>query len=184
MFPYLTKAKEQNLSVIILNPNQTHYIEEDNSSSEDLRYFYLSSEPLPQLPIHPIPHLSTSRDHILYIYDEIISKFSPAKRLYFVAHSAGGDHLMYLLRKRQDSILSKLLKIAFIDSTHFLTPSDTNELRNFFQSNAIHFIASNKPMGQIIHNSPNLICPEVSAGHSKHEYTSGSCIDGVFKFFR
>jgi hypothetical protein len=26
-------------------------------------------------------------------------------------------------------------------------------------------------------------CEEVSAGHPKHEYTSGCCVEGVFQFF-
>jgi len=49
-------------------------------SSDHLRSFYLSSDPLPRSSSEPIPDLSTSREHILHIYDNIISKISPAKR--------------------------------------------------------------------------------------------------------
>jgi hypothetical protein len=190
----MSKAKEHNLSVIILNPNQTSYTDDENiannkekPSPEDLSSFYLSSDPLPRSSSKPVPGLSSSREHVLYVYDNIIKKYSPAKHFYFVAHSAGGDSLMYLLRQRQDCLLSKPTKIAFTDSIHSISPSDTNDLKTFLKSNAIHFVASDQPMGQAIdskhHFSPKPACQEVSAGHSKHEYTSGYCINGVFDYF-
>jgi hypothetical protein len=245
----MTKAKEHNLSVIILNPNQTSYIDEKSTDTEDtnrvnneenvttenttsmniddsvvaenitsmnteegvaaegatssdteakpivneekspnnhLISFYLSSDPLPRPLTKKIPNLSTNREHILYVYDNIISK-SPAKNFYIVAHSAGGDGLMYLLRKRQDIILSKSIKIAFTDSVHSLLPLETKEIKNFLKANAIHFIASDEPMGTPIDYvydfSQIPACQEVSAGHPKHEYTSGHCVEGVFQFF-
>ncbi|CAF2126279.1 unnamed protein product [Rotaria magnacalcarata] len=147
MFPYMTKAKEHNLSIIILNPNQTSYIdkqtysnhEDTKASSENLDLFYLSLEPLPLLSsTKSIPNLSTSYEHFLYVYDNIIAKMSPTKKFYTVSHSAGGDNLMYLLRQRQDCILSKLSKIAFTDSFHAITSSDSNEMKNFFKYNTIH----------------------------------------------
>ncbi|CAF1544740.1 unnamed protein product [Adineta steineri] len=236
MFPYMAKAKEHNLSVIILNPNQTSYIVEKSVDIDDtlptntemnvtneqkshevkdnkeadvrdqqisttnenidnqtenhpdgmLIDYYLSPRPLPCSKKEKIPNLSTSREHVLYVYDNIISK-SPAKNFYIVAHSAGGDGLMYLLRKRQDKILSTLSKIAFTDSVHSILPFEPNEIKNFLKTNAIHFVASDKPMGESIDRaydfSQGSICEEVSAGHPKHEYTSGHCVEGVFKFF-
>jgi hypothetical protein len=232
MFPYMTKAKEHNLSVIILNPNQTSYIDEksidtnsinnednvtiennismniedgaaaegitssdteakpvvneEKSSNDDLISFYLSSDPFPRPLTKKIPNLSTNREHILYVYDNIISK-SPAKQFYIVAHSAGGDGLMYLLRKRQENIFSIPTKIAFTDSIHSLLPLESKEIKNFLKANAIHFVASDQPMGTSIDYvydfSQKPACQEVSAGHPKHEYTSGYCVKGVFEFF-
>jgi len=219
MFPYMTKAKEHNLSVIILNPNQTSYIDEKPTDTEDaistnteatstneqipttgedngnkeetlpndeLISYYLSTNPLPRPLTKKIAQLSTNREHVLYVYDNIITK-SPAKKFYIVAHSAGGDGLMYLLRKRQDTILPTLSKIAFTDSVHSISPLDSNEIKNFLKTNALHFVASDEPMGQAIDHaydfSQGPTCHEVSAGHPKHEYTSGYCVKGVFDFF-
>lgn len=240
MFPYMQKAKEHNLSVIILNPNQTSYVDEqstddegttstekaesvinqntdstdnnststdqdttsnnkntsttnenkiddkENSVDDDIISFYLSSDPLPRSITKKIPHLSTNREHTLYVYDNIISK-CPAKKLYIVAHSAGGDSLMYLLRKRQDNILPKITRIAFTDSVHSLLPCESSEIKNCLKANAIHFIASDEPMGTSIDCaydfSQGPACQEVSAGHPKHEYTSGYAVNGVFDFF-
>jgi hypothetical protein len=49
-------------------------------SSDGFLSFYLSSDPLPRSSSKPIPELSTSREHILHVYDNIISKISPAKK--------------------------------------------------------------------------------------------------------
>ncbi|CAF2073713.1 unnamed protein product [Rotaria magnacalcarata] len=248
MFPYMTKAKEHNLSVIILNPNQTSYVEkasvdtdddtasvnknetsasedanssnktedivvtnststdkesksteeklsatsddknkrDENSIDDDIISFYLSANPLPRQITKKIPNLSTNREHVLYVYDHIITK-CPAAKFYIVAHSAGGDGLMYLLRKRHDKILPKPSKIAFTDSVHSVLPLESNEIKSFLKSNAIHFIASDEPMGAPIDYvydfSQGPACQEVSAGHPKHEYTSGHAVQGVFNFF-
>lgn len=238
MLPYMDKAKEHNLSVIILNPNQTSYVDkepaieqgervqhnentandkdqnatkqeentsivntttadtkvdtttsdskEENSLNDDIISFYVCSAPLPSPPTKKIPNLSTNREHVLYVYDNIITN-CPAKKLYIVAHSAGGDGLMYLLRKRQDQILPSLAKIAFTDSVHSLLPFESNEIKSFMKANATHFVASDEPMGTPIDHAYDFshkpACQEVSAGHPKHEYTSGYCVKGVFDFF-
>ena len=204
MFPYMKKAKEHNLSVIILNPNQTSYVDEkpsdnngaaavndeqksgDKAENDDLISYYLSLSPLPRPLTKKIPNLSTNREHVLYVYDNIISK-CPAKQFYVVAHSAGGDGLMYLLRKRQEVILPTLANIAFTDSVHSVLPVDTKEIKQFLKARAIHFVASDEPMGNSIDHayafSEKPACQEVSAGHPKHEYTSGCCVEGVFNFF-
>ena len=213
MFPYMAKAKEHNLSVIILNPNQTTYVdeqstenekeeeeeetvstdkqilganEESSSSVDELMSFYLSSNSLPRPLTKKIPNLSTNREHILYVYDNIISQ-CPAKQFYIVAHSAGGDGLMYLLRKRQDHLLPTVANIAFTDSCHSILPFESNEIKNLIKNHAIHFVASDEPMGKPVDCAYDFsrapACQEVSAGHPKHEYTSGHCVEGVFQFF-
>ncbi|CAF0829909.1 unnamed protein product [Adineta ricciae] len=219
MFPYMKKAKEHGLSVIILNPNQTSYVEKqicDNGtttlsdrktnsteqqssatnrqaddkkttdSDNDLISYYLSPDPLPYPITKKIPNLSTNREHVLHVYDNVISK-CPAKKFYIVAHSAGGDGLMFLLRKRQNTILKKTWKVAFTDSVHSVLPLESNEIKNFLKLHAIHFVASDQPMGEELDSvydfSHGSACQEVSAGHPKHEYTSGYCVEGVFNFF-
>lgn len=169
--------------MIILNPNQTHHVDNEASSTEDLRAFYLSAKPLPQPGTRPIPSLCTSREHLLYVYDHVLSNLCPARRLCYVAHSAGGHHLMHLLRERRESVLSQPSKVAFIDSLHSLSPPDTDELKRFLKHHAMHFVASDAPLGKTVHRSESPICPEVSAGHVKHEYTSSACVHRVFDFF-
>jgi len=41
--------------------------------------------------------------------------------------------------------------------------------------NAVHYIASPKPVGSVLGaNAEQETCPVVSAGHPKHEYTTGT----------
>lgn len=189
MFPYMSKAKENNLSVIILNPNQTSYVESEDQpeTPEENLSFYLSSRPLPRRATKKIPGLSTNREHILYVYEQIIAKDCPAKNFYIVAHSAGGDGLMYLLRKQKETIIARLAKIAFTDSVHSVLACEPDEIKDLLSNKALHFVASDQPMGEPIDDryafTEAPACPEVSAGHPKHEYTSGCCVQGVFDFF-
>jgi hypothetical protein len=46
--------------------------------------------------------------------------------------------------------------------------------------NAVHYEASNKPVGTPIDTEmKSSTCPVVSAGHSKHEYTTGYAYDEI-----
>ena len=41
--------------------------------------------------------------------------------------------------------------------------------------NAVHYEASDKPLGKILSaNAEKDTCPIVSAGHARHEYTTGT----------
>ena len=52
------------------------------------------------------------------------------------------------------------------------------------RENCIHYVASDEPGGTPIERSHyNDVCPEVSAGHPKHEYTTGYAHDEIFKHF-
>ena len=46
--------------------------------------------------------------------------------------------------------------------------------------NAVHYEASNKPVGaQIDVSFKTNTCPVVSAGHTKHEYTTGYAFEEI-----
>jgi hypothetical protein len=52
------------------------------------------------------------------------------------------------------------------------------------QENAVHFVASNEPLGTPLQRDRfNDVCPEKSAGHPRHEYTTGYAHDEIFKHF-
>ena len=47
-----------------------------------------------------------------------------------------------------------------------------------------HYVASDKPVGQTLRDDKrSVLCEEVSAGHPKHEYTTGYAFDEIIKFF-
>jgi len=50
--------------------------------------------------------------------------------------------------------------------------------------NAVHYVSSDQPVGT--HLSVEFLeetCPVLSAGHVKHEYTTGYCQEEIFTFF-
>ena len=52
------------------------------------------------------------------------------------------------------------------------------------RENCIHFVASEKPAGAPLgFNRYNSVCEERSAGHPRHEYTTGYAHGEIFKHF-
>jgi len=125
----------------------------------------------------------TPRDHTLYVWDNFLAK-AKAKNIVIVAHSAGGDCTMHLLKQRGKDVLPKLRAVAFTDSVHSVASSDPAEVKSFIRSHAINFVTSELPLGTAIKRDPRSKdgCPCVSAGHEKHEFTSGTARTAVFKF--
>ena len=61
-------------------------------------------------------------------------------------------------------------KIAYTDSWVIDRRDLSRENRVFMRNNAVHYLASDKPVGSHLREGT---CPIVSAGHFKHEYTTG-----------
>lgn len=219
MFPYINKAQAMGYSCIILNPNQNTFVQVDPAEKARVDQlnvvkdrvavvrFYLSSlRKVPtrykQTKVAKIPLNETGRAHALYVFDHVLSQ-CPAANLLMVAHSAGGDAAMTLLRQRSAQVLQRLRAVAFTDSVHSLLPADSKPLKTFLQQHGIHFVASALPLdtpivitaknkwamiktglSALFVNQQPPACKEVSAGHTKHEYTSGCAMESVFKFFQ
>ena len=49
---------------------------------------------------------------------------------------------------------------------------------------AVHYEASDKLVGTVISNESNQTCPVVSAGHIRHEYTTGTSFDKIIAQFK
>jgi hypothetical protein len=122
--------------VIIFNPNEregTNEINKDYNGKE-------------------IKKFSTMEKHCLYIWNEIIEKYSLSKEIYIIAHSMGGVCTIKIL---QEALLHKkninyIKKIIFTDSVHgdkLASLFKKENLSEFLKQNMIHFIASEKPAG-------------------------------------
>ena len=44
---------------------------------------------------------------------------------------------------------------------------------------AVHYEASDKPAGTVINKRLDMTCPVVSAGHTRHEYTTGTSFSKI-----
>ena len=57
--------------------------------------------------------------------------------------------------------------------------------RDWMWKKAVHFVASAKPAGEVISNNPKTdSCVRKSAGHPKHEYTTGFAFEELCKHFK
>ena len=59
----------------------------------------------------------------------------------------------------------------------------TKDQLNWMRENAVHYVASDKPLGTSLSSNKKGVCEEKSAGHPKHEYTTGYAHDEIFKHF-
>lgn len=159
MLPYISKAQEQNYSIIILNPN-------------------CSRSPLTN---KIVPHNSDMLEHSSFVWENYISR-SPAASLVIAGHSCGGICTVHLLKTYSSEFMSRVKCVALTDSVHSSAQGLRKPCRDYLRTRVLNFAASNSPL-----NTPlnlNNGCSNVSAGHPKHEYTSGSAFHSVFEYFQ
>ena len=102
MLPFFHRAMQEDMGIIVLNPNVNSYYDEKTSERK------------------PIPYNDTPEKHVLYVWDRIIS-FTTAKDILIIAYGEGGNHTKALIQAREGTILSKLRAVAFTQSQHTLS---------------------------------------------------------------
>ena len=131
MIPYIELAIKNNLSVIILNPNERNDIYDKNLFIEQFL---------------------TNEMHCLNVYNNVIKMNKVIKELFIVAHSRGGTCTMEILKENEgDLIKGKIKKIAFIDSSIKDCYKNLSE-KGIFQLRKIckNFVSSLKPLGNLV----------------------------------
>ena len=52
-------------------------------------------------------------------------------------------------------------------------------------SRAVHYLASDEPLGKVLSEDAEVeTCPVVSAGHQRHEYTTGTSFEKIIDQFK
>lgn len=185
ILPYLARAKKNGMGVIVFNPNL-------NVVDVPARVFTHADFFDPKTVLRPpgikrvpIPGSETAPTHTVTVFDEFVPR-AAAKDIVIVAHSAGGHCTMQLLRDREDELMPRLRAIAFTDSVHSVSLRESRRVVDFFtQGHAQDWVQSDKPLDTPIREEAfqgSAGCPCVSAGHTKHEYTSPAAIESVFAF--
>ena len=166
MIPYIEKALYNELSIIILNPNERYDFEYEDKK---------------------IKEFNTMENHCLYVYNNIIKKNKYIKEIYIVAHSRGGEcAIEILLDNKEDLLKGKIKKIAFTDSAHGnIYKKLGTECLKIFQQISRNYICSIKPPGTFLgsYEKAKKGVSYYSAGHDMHEYTSGTAVSEIFKYF-
>jgi surfactin synthase thioesterase subunit len=102
VIPFVKDAFNNNMSVIVFNPNER----QDQVTEANIQEF------------------SSMENHCTWVYENIIKGFCPAQEIYFVSHSMGGFCTINMLKNYSSDLNSdKIQKIAFIDSAHGSRPS-------------------------------------------------------------
>ncbi len=83
-----------------------------------------------------------------------------------------------------DEFYTRVDKIALTDSWAISRSQLNDEQAKWMLENCIHYVASDRPLGEEINRSYGSdVCVEKSAGHIKHEYTTGYAFDEIVKQF-
>ncbi|CAG8461273.1 8999_t:CDS:10 [Diversispora eburnea] len=167
MYPYIQKAQELNWGIVVFNPNNNAVeIKNDEGTSRVL-----------------IPGSESLQEHCLYVWDKFINE-AEAKHILIVAHSYGGISTLALLHKLDNDFKSRVVAIALTDSVHSSSMVPIKS-KDWFSKMSCNWIKSHKPLAEKMDEATGYYgCFCVSAGHPKHEYTSGTAIKSVFDFLQ
>ncbi|XP_017143128.1 FAM172 family protein homolog CG10038 isoform X1 [Drosophila miranda] len=156
--PYIRQAQKLGYDILITNTN-------------DCRRFYNGKA-------NPIKAVETSTEHAKYVWKNIVLPSHP-ESVAIVAHSYGGYVTIDLVDHFLDFFKEKVFAIAFTDA---VIGSPASDCENYLQEVTCDWVTSNSPLDTPISSTRDKI-RRVSAGHTKHEWTSYSAMDSVFKFF-
>ncbi|XP_016977017.1 FAM172 family protein homolog CG10038 isoform X1 [Drosophila rhopaloa] len=155
--PYVRQAQKLGYDLLITNTN-------------DCSRFYNGKENI-------IEGVETPLKHTKYVWKNIVLPSKP-ESVAIVAHSYGGCLTLDLVEHFLDFFKESVFAIAFTDS---VMGSPQSKYRDYLCNVTCDWVASNTPLDTPISQSKNSI-RRVSAGHTKHEWTSYSAIDSIFKF--
>lgn len=81
-----------------------------------------------------------------------------------------------------DDFYRRVEQVALTDSwTIDKARLKKKEYVEFMKKNFIHYVASSEPLGKVLSGRRSDLCVEKSAGHIKHEYTTGYAHEEIFK---
>ncbi|XP_039947653.1 FAM172 family protein homolog CG10038 isoform X1 [Bactrocera tryoni] len=155
--PYIKRAQSLGYDILVTNTN-------DNSRN-------INGE------IRPIPRLGHATAHARYVWEKYVMGCNP-ESVAIVAHSYGGAIAMDLANRFTKFFDDKVFAIALTDSAHFQIPV---KAKHVVLDIACNWVSSSAPLDTEIYTGEGEM-HSVSAGHPKHEWTSYSAFESVFKF--
>ncbi|KAH8346867.1 hypothetical protein KR059_001485 [Drosophila kikkawai] len=155
--PYVRQAQKLGYDLLITNANDT-------------TRFHNGKDIL-------IKGVEKPQKHTKYVWKNIVLPSKP-ESVAIVAHSYGGYLTFDLVDEFFEFFKEKVFAIAFTDA---VTASPQASNKDYLQSVACDWVTSKAPLDTLVSASKDDI-RKVSAGHTKHEWTSYSAIDSIFKF--
>ncbi|XP_036321463.1 FAM172 family protein homolog CG10038 isoform X2 [Rhagoletis pomonella] len=155
--PYIKRAESLGYDILLTNTN-------DN-------YRMINGEN------RPIPRLGSASAHARYVWEKYVMACNP-ESVAVVAHSYGGAIAMDLAKRFTKFFEKNVFAIALTDSAHFQIPGEAKQIILDISCN---WVSSSAPLDTEIYTGEGEML-SVSAGHPKHEWTSYSSFESVFKF--
>ncbi|KAE9340651.1 hypothetical protein PF008_g11010 [Phytophthora fragariae] len=119
MLPVMRRATATNFAVAVLNPS-TNNVTIGNDT-------------------FPIRGNSTPDEHMLYVWDNIISR-AQARNVYFLAYSFGAKSVMTLIQNREEQVVKRVNALVFAEGAYRLDASTTSpSVAQFLKQRAINF---------------------------------------------
>ncbi|XP_055854836.1 FAM172 family protein homolog CG10038 [Episyrphus balteatus] len=158
VLPYIKKARELGYDILVTNTNDNYRESEDGT-------------------MKVIPGHNNPINHAVTVWEKYVAGSSP-ESVAIVAHSYGGSVTLALAKQFEQFFKHKVFAVALTDSAHF---SGGHSVVKNLRPITRNFVSSDKPLGTVI-KTPSDDLPQVSAGHTKHEWTSYSAMSAVFEF--
>uniref|UniRef100_A0A3P8WCL6 ARB2 cotranscriptional regulator A n=1 Tax=Cynoglossus semilaevis TaxID=244447 RepID=A0A3P8WCL6_CYNSE len=208
--PFITKAIEEGYGVMVLNPNE-NYLEvekpalsstlpsptelsdepaekrerkEDKESKKKKEFYgkYRNPQKETETERIPIRENGSSEEHVLYVWDNFVSN-AAAKNVFIMAHSYGGLSFVELMNQRDMQVKNRVCAVALTDSAHNIWLQETSKgTQDWMQQHCCNWVSSAEPLDTPLEAVlPD--CPRVSAGTERHDLTSWTSFDSIFRFF-
>lgn len=152
MLPQVAWAvQEKNYAVLVMNPNH-------------------GVDPKAKDKFTPM------NEHCSYLWKSYVEP-SGFKDVLIIAHSMGGKCLVEIQKKFAATFYHQVSRVALTDSMVISKKDIGAKEASFVDNNFLHYQASEYELGHAIPDEMRRsypTCKHVSAGHSKHEYTTGT----------
>lgn len=154
--PYINKGRELGFEVLLTNTNDNTRKTADGAS-------------------RGIKGSRNPTEHAVSVFEKYVIPSDP-EAVAIVAHSYGGVVTVELAQKFPQFFKDKVFAVGFTDSVHAgsLVPEVLIAIGR-------NWVTSKEPLDTTLTVSKRDL-PRYSAGHIKHEMTSYSCMDALFKF--
>jgi len=158
MLPFIAHARKTGWGVVVMNTNMNTAGKKD----ED------------------IPGSESPENHAHTVWENIVAK-SEAKNIVIIAHSYGGVVTMELARSFKTDFLERVSGVFMTDSVHYKLSGDKEVIKKL-EKIGKNYVGSDLEVGTPVEKMfGSKDIPRFSAGHEKHEWTSWSAMEEIFK---
>ncbi|OWZ23580.1 AGC/RSK/RSKP90 protein kinase [Phytophthora megakarya] len=148
MTPYFSRAQEEGYGIVVCNPfSNMAVVYEAGGFEREV----------------PVPNSSTPTEHVLYVWDQFITKCKG--QVSIIAYARGGALVKSILETYEQSARDKIYRVALIESKHEIDHNESPGILELLGRRSINWEASYEPLGaQIVDSQARVNCVCLSLG--------------------